>query len=207
MMSIKLKSFKYLLLLTGIIALTGCSAATSSTQQQHVETSAQTSTKQPAQPPAQSSTLTAIQPSVQPVAQTPAQQNSGSGSISTANTVTSTHVLSNRIDVVYFHANIRCVTCLCFEKEVTNIIKTYFQDAINSGKLTYRVLNIQEPKNAGIAKKYSAIGSQLFINTVTNDFDNIEDIQDIWSWNCVDNPAGFDMKVKNIVELRLKGQR
>ena len=207
MMSIKLQSFKYLLLLTGVIALTGCSAAISGTQQQHVETSAPTSTRQSTQPPAQSSTLTAIQPSVQPVAQTPAQQNSGSGSILTANTVTSPPVLSNRIDVVYFHANLRCVTCMCFEKEVTNIIKTYFQDAINSGKLTYRVLNIQEPQNAAIAKKYSAIGSQLFINNVTNDFDNIEDIQDIWSWNCVDNPAGFDTKVKDVIELRLNGQR
>jgi len=58
-----------------------------------------------------------------------------------------------------------------------------------------------------LVKKYGALGSQLFINNVTNDFDSIEDIQDIWSWNCVDNPTGFDMKVKNIIELRLKRQR
>lgn len=203
----KMKNFIYLPVIAGVIALTACSAITASPQQPPVETPVQTSTKQSSQPPAQSSTLTAIQPSVQPVAQTPAQQNSGSGSISTTNIVTSPPLLSNRIDVVYFHANLRCVTCLCFEKEVTNIIKTYFQDAINSGKLTYRVLNIQEPQNAVIVKKYGALGSQLFINNVINNFDNIEDIQDIWSWNCVDDPSGFNAKVKDVIELRLNGQR
>lgn len=203
----KIKNFIYLPVIAGVIALTACSATTAYPQQPPVETHVQTSTKQSSQPPAQSSTLTAIQPSVQPVAQTPAQQNSGSGSISTTNIVTSPPVLSNRIDVVYFHANLRCVTCLCFEKEVTNIIKTYFQDAINSGKLTYRVLNIQEPQNAAIAKKYGALGSQLFVNNVINDFDNIEDIQDIWSWNCAADLSGFDTKVKDVIELRLNGQR
>ena len=200
------KNFTYLLLIAGIIALTACSAATASSQKPAAVIPEQTTAKQPTQPPAQS-TLTAVQPSSQPAVQTPVQQNSSSGSLSTANAVTAIPVLSNRVDVVYFHAKLRCVTCLCFEEQVTNVIKTYFQDAINSGKLTYKVLNIQEPKNAAIAKKYGALGSQLFINNITNDFDSIEDIQDIWSWDCVDNPAGFDMKVKNIIELRLKGQR
>ena len=86
------------------------------------------------------------------------------------------------------------------------MINKYFQDAINSGKLTYRVLNVQEQQNIALAKKYGAVGSQLFINNVINDFDNIEDIQDIWSWDCINNPSGFDMKVKSVIEAYVKGK-
>ena len=205
----KIKDLTYLLLITGIIALTGCSAAAAVPQQVPVQTPAQTITQQNTQPPQQSTSAT-VQSNNQPVAQVPAQntmqQNTSSGTSSTTNSMTSP-ALSNRVDVVYFHTKLRCVTCLCFEEQVTNVIKTYFQDAINSGKLTYKVLNVQDSKNSAIAKKYSALGSQLFINTVTNNFDSIEDIQDIWYWNCVDKPADFDQKVKNLIELRLKGQR
>ena len=112
----------------------------------------------------------------------------------------------NRVDVIYFHVNQRCVTCLCFEEHVNNVINKYFNDAIKSGKLTYQVLNAQLPQNDEIAKKYQVVGSQLFINTITNGVDSIEDISKIWEWNCRNNPQGFELKVKNAIEARLKVQ-
>jgi hypothetical protein len=115
--------------------------------------------------------------------------------------------LSNRVDIIYFHMNQRCVTCLCFEEHVNHVIEAYFGDAIATGKLTYRVLNAQEKPNAEIAKKYKVVGSQLFINSVVNEFDNIEDIQDIWNWDCRNDPRGFELKVKNVIEARLNGNR
>jgi PBP1b-binding outer membrane lipoprotein LpoB len=113
-------------------------------------------------------------------------------------------VLASRIDVIYFHMTQRCVTCLCFEERVNYVIEKYFGDAISSGKLTYRVLNAQEPQNAALSKKYKVVGSQLFINSVINGFDNIDDIQDIWDWDCRNDRPGFDLKVKNAIEQRLK---
>ena len=101
--------------------------------------------------------------------------------------------------------NQRCPTCLCFEERINTVIETYFSEQLNSGKLTYKVLNAQEAQNAAFAKKWGAVGSQLFINTVINGFDNIEDIQDIWNWDCRTNKPGFDLKVKNAIEQRLKG--
>jgi len=84
------------------------------------------------------------------------------------------------------------------------VIETYFNDAIKNGQLTYEVLNAQEPRNASFVKKYKAVGSQLFLNTVVDGFDNIDDIQDIWNWECRTNQHGFDLKVKNAIEQRLK---
>jgi hypothetical protein len=112
----------------------------------------------------------------------------------------------DRVDVVYFHRPQRCPTCLCFEERIIYVVKTYFQNELKSGKLTFQVCNIGDSKNTDIVKKYGAIGSQLFINTVKDGTDNIKDIQDIWSWSCRSNKAGFDQQVKNVIEQSLKGE-
>lgn len=108
--------------------------------------------------------------------------------------------LPNRVDIIYFHVNQRCVTCLCFEQHINTVIETYFRDEITSGKLTYRVLNLQKAENAAITRKYGAVGSQMFINVVIKGVDNIEDIQSIWNWKCPGDPRGFERRVKNIIE-------
>jgi hypothetical protein len=112
--------------------------------------------------------------------------------------------LLDGVDVVYFHRPQRCPTCLCFEERIRYVVSTYFQNELNSGKLTFGVYDIGDNKNTDIVKKYGAVGSQLFINIVKDGTDNIKDIQDIWSWSCRTNKAGFDQKVKNVIEQSLK---
>jgi hypothetical protein len=85
-------------------------------------------------------------------------------------------------------------------------VSTYFQNELDSGQMTFGVYNIGDSKNTDIAKKYNAVGSQLFINTVKDGTDNIKDIQDIWSWSCRTNKAGFDQQVKNVIKQSLKGE-
>jgi hypothetical protein len=110
----------------------------------------------------------------------------------------------DRVDVVYFHRPQRCVTCICFEKRITYVVNTYFQDELNSGKMTFGVYNIGDRKNAAIVKKYGAVGSQLFINTMKDGTDHIADIQDIWSWKCRTDKEGFDQKVKDVIAQSLE---
>jgi hypothetical protein len=152
------------------------------------------------QPPVQPATnQTAISPQ-----QSISSNQSASATVKVPAVTQSPPVLASRIDAIYFHMTQRCVTCLCFEERVNYVIEKYFGDAISSGKLTYRVLNAQEPQNAALAKKYKVVGSQLFINSIVNGFDNIDDIQDIWDWNCRNDRPGFDLKVKNTIEQKLK---
>jgi hypothetical protein len=110
---------------------------------------------------------------------------------------------ANRVDVIYFHVTQRCVTCLCFEEHVNAVIAKYYQDAINSGKLSYRVLNSQSPENKQLALKYGAVGSQLFINTIIKGKDSINDVQEVWDWKCRDNPADFEQKVRGVIDQAL----
>lgn len=113
---------------------------------------------------------------------------------------------SGRVDVVYFHRPQRCPTCLCFEERIRYVMSTYFQKELNSGELTFQVCNLGDAKNAEIAKRYGAVGSQLFINTASDGTDHIRDIKEIWSWNCRGNKQGFDQKVKTVIEKSLEGE-
>ncbi len=119
---------------------------------------------------------------------------------------TSDETSPNRVDVVYFHRPQRCPTCLCFEERIRYVVNTYFQNELNSGKMTFGVYNIGDSKNATLVKKYGAISSQLFINTVKDDTENIRDIQDIWSWSCRSKKESFDQQVKSVIEQSLKDE-
>jgi len=113
--------------------------------------------------------------------------------------------LPGKVDVVYFHRPVRCPTCLCFEERVTYVVKTYFQDELNKGKLTLQIYNLGDSKNADIVKKYGAVGPQLFINSVKDGAEHVKNIEEIWSWNCRGNKQGFDQKVRSVIEQSLRG--
>jgi hypothetical protein len=148
-----------------------------------------TPTSTPDEPPGQSEITTT--PSAEP---------------STSQTQDESLDILNRVDVIYFHRPQRCPTCLCFEERIRYVVSTYFQNELDSGQMTFGVYNIGDNQNTNIVKKYGAVSSQLFINTVKDGKDNIKDIQDIWSWSCRTNKAGFDQKVKNVIEQSLKGE-
>ena len=113
---------------------------------------------------------------------------------------------TDRVDVVYFHRPRRCVTCLCFEERISYVVKTYFQDELASGKLTFEIFNLGDNENAVIANKYGAVGSQLFINTIRDGIDHITDIQDIWGWGCTSNEEAFDNAVRSAIAQSLNGE-
>jgi len=135
------------------------------------------------------------EPSAPPAVTPPAEQPSELSETTTA---------PDRVDVVYFHRPRRCVTCLCFEERLRHVVKTYFQDEVDSGKLTLEVLNLGDKENAATVNKYGAFGPQLFINTVRDGADHIRNIEEIWSWGCRSDKEGFDQAVKNLIEQSLE---
>jgi len=106
---------------------------------------------------------------------------------------------ANRVEVSYFHMPQRCATCLCFEERADYVVRTYFQDELASGKLTFQIYAIGNKATVDVVKKYNALGSQLFVNMITNNTDHIKDIQDIWDWRCRSDEPGFDDKVNTVI--------
>ena len=192
-MIIRFKNKAIYLFFIGLILVAGCSSVTPTKPIAPIE-----------QPSSQSTSDKTQSPVNQPVAQNDSKlESSGEGNANTGGTKPAAEPV-NRVDVIYFHVNQRCAACLCFEQHISKVIDTYFLDALNSGKLTYQVLNVQKSENAAITKKYQAVGSQLFVNAIIKGIDNIQDIQNIWSWKCERDPRGFELKVKNVIEGALR---
>jgi hypothetical protein len=112
--------------------------------------------------------------------------------------------LADRGEVVYFHRAQRCSGCLYAEAGTRYTLETYFADELSSGKLTFRVLNVEDEGNAGIAEKYGAYTSSLFINTIRDGTDHIEEVTEIWFF--LGEDKAFVEVVKSKIEKSLKGE-
>ena len=110
---------------------------------------------------------------------------------------------ADRVDVVYFHRTNRCYSCNYAETATLYTLEAYFQEELDSGKLTFESVNVQDDSNAAIIEKYGAYTSQLFINTITGDNENIEHVTEIWEF--IGDEEGFTLLIKIKVTNALEG--
>ncbi len=111
---------------------------------------------------------------------------------------------ADRVDVVYFHRTQRCHGCIYAEDGIRYTVETYFAPELANGKVTFEVINVEDEQNAAIVKKYRAYTSSLFINTVRDGTDHIQEVMDIWYH--LDDDAAFVAVVKDKIEQSLRGE-
>ena len=111
---------------------------------------------------------------------------------------------TDRVEVVYFHRTQQCYSCRYAEEETRYTVETYFRDALVSGKLTFQSIDVQDDANADIIEKYGAYTSSLFINTIKDGTDHIEQVTDIWL--VIGDDEAFVEIVKSKIEESLKGE-
>jgi hypothetical protein len=112
--------------------------------------------------------------------------------------------LADRVDVVYFHRTQRCSTCIHAEELTRDTVETHFADELASGKLTFQSIDVQDSNNAAIVNKYGAYARQLFINTVKDGTDYIEQATDLYP--LIFNDEAFVETLKSKINKSLKGE-
>ncbi len=112
----------------------------------------------------------------------------------------------DRIDLTYFYIPQRCPNCFYIEKHITFVVKTYFQDKVDSGRLVYKALNLGDKENTAIAKKYMAINSQLCINTIVDGVDHIRTIKEVWFPEYLKDEKALDEVIKSYIERGFNGE-
>jgi hypothetical protein len=111
---------------------------------------------------------------------------------------------ADRVDVVYFHRTQQCYSCRYAEERTLYTVETYFADELGSGNVTFQSIDVQDEANADIVEKYGAYGSQLFINTLKDGTDHIEQVTDVWL--VLGNDDAFIEIVKGKIEKSLNGE-
>ena len=108
---------------------------------------------------------------------------------------------TNVVEVVYFHRTQRCYSCRYAGDTTKYAVKTYFANELASGKLVFKMVDVQNKANASIVERYGAYGSSLFINEIVDGIDHIESVTDIWL--LIGKDEAFVNLVKSEIEKHL----
>lgn len=103
----------------------------------------------------------------------------------------------------YFHGSFRCPTCHKLEQYSKEAIETDFRDAIVSGRLEYRVVNVEDKGNEHYASDYRLYTKSLILSLVKDGKEtkwiNLDKI-----WEYVGNKERFIDYVKSSIADFLK---
>ena len=68
------------------------------------------------------------------------------------------------IQVIYFHGNIRCKTCVSVDETTHKYLDKAFSDKIKTEKIIFKTINIDENEQEDLIQKYEIYGqTMLFI--------------------------------------------
>jgi hypothetical protein len=69
-----------------------------------------------------------------------------------------------QVSVYYFHGSFRCVTCTTLEKYSREAIDVNFKDALASGKLEFKEVNVEEQENEHFVQDYQLYTKSLVLS-------------------------------------------
>jgi len=108
---------------------------------------------------------------------------------------------AEKIQIFLFHATNRCYSCTTIGKYTKETVEEFFQPELRNGTIEFREVNIDLSENKELAKKFQATGSSLFINSIIEAEDNIE--EDATVWRLVSNEKDFKDYILNKIKQKL----
>ncbi|MDD5655329.1 MAG: nitrophenyl compound nitroreductase subunit ArsF family protein [Candidatus Omnitrophica bacterium] len=66
----------------------------------------------------------------------------------------------------YFHGTFRCPTCRKLEQYSKEAVETNFKGALSSGKLEFKVINVEDKNNGHYASEYQLYTKSLILSLV-----------------------------------------
>jgi len=112
-------------------------------------------------------------------------------------------IKSARVVAYYFHGAFRCPTCHKLEEYSREAIETNFKDAIASGRLEYKAVNVEDKGNEHYGSDYQLYTKSLILSSVKDGkevkWKNLDKV-----WEYVGNKQRFIDYVKSEIADYLK---
>lgn len=96
---------------------------------------------------------------------------------------------AEKIQVFLFHSTNRCYSCITAGKYMKETLDQNFSAELKAGKIEFSEINVDLPENKEVANKFKASGTSLFINSIIDSKDSIE--EDTQIWRLVSNQKSF----------------
>jgi len=104
----------------------------------------------------------------------------------------------------YFHLNKRCNTCRTIERQAKDALETSFPEDLMSGRLEWRIANLDDPENDHYYKDFQLTGSALvLVDLVDGKPSRVKTLQKTWDL-FADEPA-FSAYVRDETKAWLGG--
>lgn len=68
-----------------------------------------------------------------------------------------------KVEVYYFHATMRCPTCLAIEEQTRKTLDENFAEELKAGSVKLVVMNLEEIENEALVKKFEIGWSSLIL--------------------------------------------
>ena len=104
------------------------------------------------------------------------------------------------VELLYFHGKQRCLTCMAIEKYSTETVAKEFQEQIDSGKLIYKIIDID--KEEALADKYKVASSSLILISHTSQGEKVSNLTQ-FAFSCARKES--EKFCKNLTEI-IKGE-
>lgn len=69
----------------------------------------------------------------------------------------------DRVVAYYFHVTVRCTTCRAIEANSNAVIQERFAEDLSSGRLLWRLINVQRPENRHFIQDYQLVTRSLVL--------------------------------------------
>ncbi|UCH12058.1 MAG: hypothetical protein JSW18_04370 [Candidatus Omnitrophota bacterium] len=109
---------------------------------------------------------------------------------------------ASHVIAYYFHGNFRCVNCYNIERYSKEAVERYFKDELASGKVVFKVVNIEEKGNEHFVNDYQLYTRSLVLSLVKNGKEiKAKNLTKVWEY--LRNKPKFYQYVKDEVNKYL----
>ena len=109
----------------------------------------------------------------------------------------------SKVIAYYFHGTMRCPTCHKLEQYSKEAIETNFRDALATGKLEFKVINVEDKGNEHFVEEYQ-LYTKAFVLSLQKDGKEIRSTNLDKIWEYIGNKQKFIDYVKAEVNGFLK---
>lgn len=108
------------------------------------------------------------------------------------------------VEILYFHGNQRCPTCLAIEKYTKEVVDANFSNQVKQSSVRFKVIDISTPEGERIADNYKVTWSSLFVNQWKNGKEVRKDLTQMAFRNARNNTPEFKKQLINTINESLK---
>ena len=108
------------------------------------------------------------------------------------------------VEVLYFHGEQRCPTCIAIGNNTIDVVKKDFAQQVKAGQVRFKEIDISTPEGEKIADKYRVTWSSLFVNQWKNGKETRCDMTRFGFENARSNTPAFRTGLKNKINQLLK---